>query len=93
MNEIEIDIKLDTIKKVKSFIEAVTKYNDDITVKSYRYDIDAKGLLDAVDLRQFAGDDFTGYIDAKGSLPMTLTVNGNMKRQNMVLRVLTSPEA
>ena len=55
------------------------------------FDIDAKGLLDAVDLRQFAGDDFTGYIDAKGSLPMTLTVNGNMKRQDMVLRVLTSP--
>lgn len=45
MNEIEIDIKLDTIKKVKSFIEAVTKYNDDITVKSYRYEIDAKSIM------------------------------------------------
>ena len=43
MNEIEIDIKLDTIKKVKSFIEAVTKY--DITVKSYRYEIDAKSIM------------------------------------------------
>lgn len=45
MNEIEIDIKFDTIKKVKSFIEAVTKYNDDITVKSYRYEIDAKSIM------------------------------------------------
>lgn len=55
------------------------------------FDINAKGSLDANDLRQFAGDDVAGYIDAKGSLPMALTVNGNMKRQDMVLRVLTSP--
>lgn len=56
------------------------------------FDIEANGTLNAVDLKQFAGSEASGYIDAQGSLPTTVTVKGNMKRQNMVLRVLTSPK-
>lgn len=63
----------------------------DSNKKAPLFDIDAKGSLDATDIKQFAGDDASGYIDAKGSLPMTLSVKGNMKRQDLVLRVLTSP--
>lgn len=55
------------------------------------FDISANGSLDADDLKQFAGAAAAGYIDAQGSLPTTMTLKGNMKRQDMVLRVLTSP--
>ena len=45
MEEIEIKIKLDTIKKVQDFIEVVSKYDEEITVKSHRYEVDAKSIM------------------------------------------------
>ena len=45
MEEIEVKIKLDTIKKVQDFIEVVSKYDEEITVKSHRYEVDAKSIM------------------------------------------------
>lgn len=38
-------VKLDTIKRVKNFIEVVTKYDEEITIKSHRYEVDAKSIM------------------------------------------------
>ena len=45
MEEIEVTIKLDTINKVKDFVETVSKYDEDITIKSHRYEINAKSIM------------------------------------------------
>lgn len=56
------------------------------------FDISGNGGLLATDLKKFAGDQAVPFIDAKGKLPLTLNVNGDMKRQNFVLRVLANPQ-
>lgn len=38
-------VKLDTIKRVKNFIEVVTQYDEEITIKSHRYEVDAKSIM------------------------------------------------
>ena len=45
MEEIEVKFKLYTIKKVQDFIEVVSKYDEEITVKSHRYEVDAKSIM------------------------------------------------
>ena len=38
-------ITLDTIQRVKNFVEVVTKYNEEITIKSHRYEVNAKSIM------------------------------------------------
>ena len=38
-------IILDTIQRVKNFVEIVTKYDEEITIKSHRYEINAKSIM------------------------------------------------
>lgn len=38
-------ITLDTIQRVKNFVEVVTKYDEEITIKSHRYEVDAKSIM------------------------------------------------
>ena len=40
-----IDISLNTIEKVKSFVNAITKYDCDFDLISGRYIIDAKSIM------------------------------------------------
>lgn len=52
------------------------------------FNINGKGKLVAVDLKKFAGLQAAPFIEAKGQIPLELVVNGNTKRQDMVLRLL-----
>ena len=45
MEETKIMLKLDTIKKVNDFVSLVSKYNEEITIKSHRYEINAKSIM------------------------------------------------
>lgn len=45
MKETEVTIKLNTIKMVKDFVEMVSKYNEEVTIKSHRYEINAKSIM------------------------------------------------
>ena len=45
MEEIEVTIKLDTINKVKDFVETVSKYDEEVIIKSHRYEINAKSIM------------------------------------------------
>ena len=45
MKETEVTIRLDTIKKVKDFVETTSKYDEEITIKSHRYEINAKSIM------------------------------------------------
>lgn len=45
MEEILVTIRLDTIRKVHDFVEIVTKFDEEITIKSHRYEIDAKSIM------------------------------------------------
>lgn len=56
------------------------------------FNITGKGSLYATDLKKYAGYQAAPFIDAKGLIPLTLDINGDTKRQNMVLRLLASPE-
>lgn len=38
-------ITLDTIQRVKNFVEIVTKYDEEITIKSHRYEVNAKSIM------------------------------------------------
>ena len=38
-------VTLDTIKQVKNFVEVVTKYDEEITIKSHKYEVDAKSIM------------------------------------------------
>lgn len=45
MEETLATIRLDTIRKVDNFVEIVTKFDEEITIKSHRYEIDAKSIM------------------------------------------------
>lgn len=64
----------------------------DSNLKEPVFDIKGKGNLLAEDLKKFAGYQAAPFIDAKGQLPLNITVNGDTKRQNLVLRLLSSPQ-
>lgn len=38
-------VTLDTIQRVKNFVDIVLKYDEEITVKSHRYEVDAKSIM------------------------------------------------
>ncbi len=47
------------------------------------------GNLDAQDLKQLAGEQASSFIEAKGSLPLKITFDGEGKRQNLFVRILS----
>ena len=55
------------------------------------FNVKADGHLSAMDLKKFAGHEAAPFIKANGSLPVTMTINGDTKRQNLVFKLLTSP--
>lgn len=38
-------VKLDTIQRIKDFVDIVSKYDEEITIKSHRYEVDAKSIM------------------------------------------------
>lgn len=56
------------------------------------FKINGSGSLNSLDLKKFFGPSATPFIDAKGKLPLKLNIDGNMKRQNLVLRIFASPQ-
>ena len=56
------------------------------------FNIKGNGNLIATDLKKYAGTQAAQFIDAKGQIPLDLTIEGDTKRQNMVLRLLASAE-
>ena len=52
--------------------------------------INGKGSLISEDLKKFAGVQAAPFIEAKGQIPVILNVNGDTKRQNLVLRLLAN---
>ena len=51
------------------------------------FTINGNGELLANDLKKYAGAQAAPFIDAKGQIPLNLSVNGDTKRQNLVLRL------
>ncbi len=60
-----VQIKLDSIDKVKEFVQTITLFNNDFDMRSGRYTIDAKSILGIfsldlskpIDLDIYDGDD------------------------------------
>lgn len=50
-------------------------------------EFNADGNLLSEDLKQFLGKDAAQFIDAKGSLPIKLSVNGNSRRQDLICQI------
>lgn len=38
-------VRLDNIKRIKDFVDIVSKYDEEITIKSHRYEINAKSIM------------------------------------------------
>ena len=38
-------IRLDNIKRIKDFVDIVSKYDEEITIKSHRYEVNAKSIM------------------------------------------------
>ncbi len=85
------DSKL-TIKPTDVLINKNSKITFDGIIDSDKnepiFNINGKGNLVAVDLKKFAGLQAEHFIDAKGQIPLELKISGNIKRQDMVLRLL-----
>ena len=45
MKETVFIVNLDTIDKVKEFVSIVSKFNEEVTIKSENYEVDAKSTL------------------------------------------------
>lgn len=45
MEETTINIMLDTIEKVKTFVHLTSLFDEEITIKSHRYEMDAKSIM------------------------------------------------
>lgn len=54
------------------------------------FEINGKGNIIANDLKRFAGDQAAPFIAASGKIPFELNIDGNNKRQNLVLRIAGS---
>lgn len=97
-NALKVDIdgtKL-TLNPTDILINNTSKITFDGVIDSNKsepvFKISGNGGLNAVDLKKFAGAQAAPFIDAKGQIPLELNINGDMKRQNLVLRLLGSPE-
>lgn len=38
-------VKFGTIQRVKDFVEIVSKYDEEITIKTHRYEVNAKSIM------------------------------------------------
>lgn len=38
-------VKLDNVQRVKNFVNIVSKYDEEITIKSHRYEVNAKSIM------------------------------------------------
>ena len=38
-------VRLDNIKRIKDFVDIVSKYDEEITIKSHRYEVNAKSIM------------------------------------------------
>lgn len=38
-------VKLDNVQRVKNFVNIVMKYDEEITIKSHRYEVNAKSIM------------------------------------------------
>ena len=45
IEETKIEINLDTIEKVRHFVEVVNLFEEEITIISLRYEVDAKSIM------------------------------------------------
>ena len=45
IEETKIEINLDTIEKVRHFVEVVNLFEEEITIKSHRYEVNAKSIM------------------------------------------------
>lgn len=52
-------------------------------------DFIATGKLNTQDLKQFAGKELAQFLDAKGTLPLKVSFNGNTKRQELFAQIST----
>jgi len=79
------------IQPTDVFINKNSKITFDGVINSDKnepvFNINGKGNLVAVDLKKFAGIQAESFIEAKGQIPIDLKVNGDMKRQDLVLRL------
>ncbi len=97
-NVLKVDIngtKL-TINPTDVFVNNTSKITFDGVIDSNKekpvFKINGKGGLYATDLKKFAGVQAAPFIEAKGQIPLELVINGDDKRQNLVLKLLASAE-
>lgn len=69
-----INIKLDSVEKVKSFVEILNKYDGDFDLVSDKYVIDAKSIMGIFSL------------DLKNSLRLDIHGNSNFDNPEEILK-------
>ncbi len=65
---INIKIKLDSIKSVQQFVNAVSKFNGEIDLKSGRYLVDAKSIMGIFSLDLMQPVEMTIHADSADEL-------------------------
>ena len=96
--EAEIIIEKDNIiiNPLKVLINKVSQIDIDGSVlkfsKKPHINMNIKGALNSLDLRQFMGDVATPFVDAKGTIPFKLVLDGNAKRQDLRLQIKTDAQ-
>ena len=94
--KINIDGSKLTINPTDVYVNNTSKITFDGVIDSNKeepiFKINGKGGLYATDLKKFAGTQAAPFIEAKGQIPLELAINGDIKRQNLVLRLLASPD-
>lgn len=94
--KVNIDGTKLTLNPTDVLLNNTSKITFDGVINSDKKDpifkISGRGGLIAEDLKKFAGAQAAPFIEAKGQIPLELSVNGDTKRQNLILRLLASPE-
>lgn len=83
-NNIELEpseIKLNNSSNIK-FQGGILQYQKEPLI-----DLKASGNLVSSDLKKFAGKEAAPFIAAKGTLPLKMTLNGNDKKQTLILQI------
>lgn len=91
--EISIEDGNIMINPLKVIVNKVTQINVEGSVLNYAkkpaLNIKVNGGLNALDMKQLLGDMAAPFVEAKGTMPFRLVVDGNAKRQNLRLQVKT----
>lgn len=93
--ETEIIIEKDNIiiNPLKVLINKVSEINIDGSIlkfsKNPNIKMNVKGALNSLDLKQFMGEIATPFVDAKGTIPFKLVLDGNAKRQDLRMQIKT----